>query len=216
MDADFNPAPAIVSRDEWLIARKAMLEKEKALIREIDSLRAERLNMPWVRVDKAYVFDTPKGQRSLADLFEGRSQLLIQHFMFGPDWEEGCVGCSLGADHMHGIWPHLEHHDVKFTAISRAPLDKIDAFKARMGWGFDWVSSGNSDFNYDYHVSFTEAQKAANSITYNFSEGPYAMDELPGMSAIRCSRAAPNWPAASLASLTSCRKAATKQARIST
>lgn len=183
MDTDFSSGPPVVSREDWLIARKALLEKEKALIGEIDALRAERLNMPWVHVDKDYVFDTAKGPRRLADLFEGRSQLLIQHFMFGPDWEEGCVGCSLGADHMHGIWTHLEHHDVKFTAVSRAPLTKIDAFKARMGWGFDWVSSGTSDFNYDYNVSFTEAQKAANRISYNFSEGPYAMDELPGMSA---------------------------------
>ncbi len=175
-------APKIASREDWLAARQALLVKEKDLLRQMDALAAERRTLPWVKVDKLYVFDTPDGPRSLSDLFEGRSQLIIQHFMFGPDWEEGCVGCSFGADHMHGIWLHLENHDVKFTAVARAPLSKIEAFKARMGWEFDWVSSYGSDFNYDYHVSFTEAQKAAGRVTYNFREDDYACDELPGMS----------------------------------
>lgn len=176
------PPPTIVSREEWLTARTALLAKEKALLREMDALAAERRRLPWVKVDKLYVFDTPDGPRTLADLFEGRSQLLIQHFMFGPEWEEGCVGCSFGADHMHGIWIHLENHDVKFAAVSRAPLAKIEAFKKRMGWEFDWVSSHGSEFNYDYHVSFTEAEKAANRVFYNFREDAYAIDELPGLS----------------------------------
>ena len=116
MDSAARPTPNAVSREDWLVARKDLLVKEKALLRQMDALAAERRTLPWVRVEKLYVFDTPSGPRALSDLFEGRSQLLIQHFMFGPEWEEGCVGCSFGADHMHGIWIHLENHDVKFTA----------------------------------------------------------------------------------------------------
>lgn len=174
--------PRIASREDWLAARQALLVKEKELLRQMDALAAERRTLPWVKVDKLYVFDTPKGPRTLSDLFEGRSQLLIQHFMFGPEWEEGCVGCSFGADHMHGIWLHLQNHDVKFAVVARAPLSKIEAFKARMGWEFDWVSSNGSDFNYDYQVSFTDAQKEAGRVIYNFHEDAYACDELPGMS----------------------------------
>ena len=182
MDTAFPTTPNIVSREDWLAARTALLQEEKDLLKAYDALALKRRQLPWVKVDKRYTFDTPTGPKTLSDLFEGRSQLLVQHFMYGPDWEEGCVGCSFGADHMHGIWTHLEHHDVKFTAISRASLTQIDAFKARMGWGFDWVSSGGSDFNYDYNVSFTEVQKAAGKVVYNFAECDYACDELPGMS----------------------------------
>ena len=174
--------PRVVSREDWLTARRALLEKEKELLRKMDALAEERRTLPWVRVDKLYLFDTPDGPRTLADLFEGRSQLIIQHFMFAPEWDEGCVGCSFGADHMHGIWVHLHNHDVKFTVVARARLYKIEAFKARMGWGFDWVSSLGSDFNYDYQVSFTERQKAAGRVVYNFHEDAYACDDLPGIS----------------------------------
>ncbi|MDI7774999.1 thioredoxin family protein [Asticcacaulis sp. EMRT-3] len=169
----------VVSHEDWLEARKALLAEEKALTRQLDSLRARRLKLPWVKLDKLYIFDTPGGPKTLADLFAGRSQLLIQHFMFSPDWEDGCTGCSLGADHINGIFTHLEHHDVKFAAVSRAPLAKISAFKKRMGWDFDWVSSGDSDFNYDFNVSFREGQP----ITYNYRDEPFMMEDLPGLSA---------------------------------
>ncbi len=182
MDSAAPTTPTVASREDWLKARTALLERENALLREIDALTEARRRLPWVKVEALYVFDTPDGPKTLSDLFEGRSQLLVQHFMFGPDWEEGCVGCSFGADHMHGIWIHLENHDVKFVAVSRAPMERITPFKARMGWDFDWVSSHGSDFNYDYHVSFTEEEKAANRVTYNFKEDTYAIDELPGLS----------------------------------
>lgn len=170
--------PKIVSREDWLAARKALLEQEKATLRQLDTLRAERLKMPWVKVDTLYLFETPDGPKTLADLFGGRSQLLIQHFMFSPDWAEGCVGCSFGADHMHGIWTHLEHRDVKFCVVSRAPLARIAPFKARMGWAFDWVSSAGSNFNYDYGVSFHKAD----TVTYNYAEEPWGCEDLPGFS----------------------------------
>jgi predicted dithiol-disulfide oxidoreductase (DUF899 family) len=168
----------IVSPADWLEARKALLAQEKALTRQLDALRAERQQLPWVKVDKLYIFDTPGGPKTLADLFAGRSQLLVQHFMFAPDWDEGCVGCSLGADHINGILPHLENHDVKFTAVSRAPLAKLTAFKQRMGWRFDWVSSDNNDFNYDYGVAFREGAQV-----YNYREETDLPADPPGLSA---------------------------------
>ena len=145
----------IVSRDEWLTARKAHLRNEKALTRMRDLVAAERRALPWVKVEKGYVFDAPQGKVSLADLFDGRSQLIVHHLMFHPDWEAGCVGCSFQADHIDGPRQHLEHHHVKIVAVSRAPLAKLVSYKRRMGWRFDWVSSYGSDFNYDFHVSFT-------------------------------------------------------------
>lgn len=144
----------IVSREDWLAARKWHLAREKELTRLRDQVTAERRALPWVKIEKAYAFDAPEGKRTLAGLFDGRSQLIVQHFMFAPDWEEGCTGCSFEADHIDGANLHLAHHDVSFVAVSRAPLAKLMAYKKRMGWKFPWVSSANSDFNYDFNVSF--------------------------------------------------------------
>jgi predicted dithiol-disulfide oxidoreductase (DUF899 family) len=175
----------IVSPDEWLVERKALLVKEKEATKLRDKVNAERLALPWVKVDKSYVFDTPAGRKSLGELFDGRSQLIVYHFMLGPDWSAGCPGCSFLADHIDGALPHLEHHDVTWTAVSRAPLAEIGAYKARMGWHFPWVSSSGSDFNYDYHVSFTKAELASGTVLYNFTQtnAASANDELPGLSA---------------------------------
>ncbi len=175
----------IVSPDQWLIERKALLIKEKAATKLRDNVNAERLALPWVKVDKSYVFDTPAGRKSLGELFDGRSQLIVYHFMLGPGWSAGCPGCSFLADHIDGALLHLEHHDVTWTAVSRAPLAEIGAYKARMGWHFPWVSSSGSDFNYDYHVSFTKEQLASGSVFYNFTQtdAASANDELPGLSA---------------------------------
>ncbi|KQY11316.1 DUF899 domain-containing protein [Rhizobium sp. Root482] len=175
---------SIVSRDEWLEARKTLLTLEKEETKLRDKIRAERLKLPWVRVDKTYLFDTPQGKKSLADLFDGRSQLMIYHFMFGPDWDAGCPGCSFLSDHIDGTLPHLNNHDVTYVAVSRAPLEKIEAYKKRMGWKFPWVSSFGSDFNFDYHVSFTAEELESGKIYYNFGPLPrdQAHDELPGMS----------------------------------
>jgi predicted dithiol-disulfide oxidoreductase (DUF899 family) len=175
----------IVSRQEWLAARRALLVKEKEATRLRDKINAERRALPWVKVEKAYAFETPAGTKTLADLFDGRSQLLVYHFMMGPDWAAGCPGCSFLADHLDGALPHLEHHDVTLAAVSRAPLAKIKAYKDRMGWRFDWVSSHGSDFNYDYHVSFTPEDLATGEVFYNFAEigSADAHDELPGLSA---------------------------------
>ena len=170
------------TREEWLAARLELLEAEKELTRRSDELARRRQQLPWVRIDKEYVFDTDEGEQTLRDLFAGRSQLLVYHFMFGPDWEEGCKSCSFWADNFDGISIHLNHRDVTFTAVSRAPLAKISAYKKRMGWSFPWVSSYGSDFNYDFHVSFTEKQLPAGKVGYNYGlvEGE---EELPGLSA---------------------------------
>lgn len=175
---------SVVSREEWLEARRALLVKEKEMTRMRDRVNAARLALPWVKVDKDYVFDAPTGAKTLTDLFDGRSQLVIYHFMFGPDWEAGCPGCSFLADHLDGAIVHLNNHDVSFVCVSRAPLDKIEAYKRRMGWHFPWVSSFGSDFNFDYHVSFTREDLAAGPVFYNYRETPaeQAHDELPGLS----------------------------------
>lgn len=175
----------VVSREDWLKARRALLATEKEETKLRDKIRAERQNMPWVKVDKSYAFDTPDGKKTLADLFDGRSQLMIYHFMFGPDWEAGCPGCSFLADHIDGTLAHLNNHDVTLVCVSRAPLAKIQAYKARMGWKFPWASSFGSDFNFDYHVSFTKEDLESGKVFYNFREmsGDDANDELPGMSA---------------------------------
>ena len=175
----------VVSRDEWLAARRALLAREKEATRLRDSINAERLALPWVRVEQDYVFETPSGPKRLAELFAGRSQLVVYHFMLGPDWTAGCPGCSFLADHLDGALPHLEHHDVTLVAVSRAPLAKIEAYKTRMGWRFPWVSSFGSAFNFDYHVSFTKDELAKDSVFYNFTETDAARgnDELPGLSA---------------------------------
>ncbi|MFD1328113.1 DUF899 domain-containing protein [Mycoplana ramosa] len=180
-----RPNHEVVSREDWLEARKALLAVEKEETKLRDKVRAERLALPWVKVDKAYSFDTPEGRKTLADLFDGRSQLMVYHFMFGPDWQAGCRGCSFVADHIDGMLPHLNHHDVTMVCVSRAPLDKIEAYKKRMGWKFPWYSSYGSDFNFDYQVSFTKEELAGEKVYYNYRETPSAdaHDELPGMSA---------------------------------
>ena len=175
----------IVSQEEWLAARKAHLAREKEFTRLRDELSAERRALPWTRVEKSYAFDGPDGRQTLAELFDGRSQLMVYHFMLGPDWDAGCTGCSFLADHLDGTLPHLQHHDVSLTAVSRAPLDRIERYKRRMGWQFPWVSSHGSDFNHDFHVSFTPEDLAKGKVFYNFTEidAADANDELPGLSA---------------------------------
>ncbi|MEO9191498.1 MAG: DUF899 family protein, partial [Acetobacteraceae bacterium] len=160
----------IVSRDELLVARRALLAREKAATHLRDEINAERMALPWVKMEQGYVFDTPDGPKSLADLFAGRGQLIVYHFMLGPDWTAGCPGCSFLADHIDGALPHLEHHDVSLVAVSRAPLAKIEAYKTRMGWRFPWVSSFGGTFNFDFHVSFTAEQLAKRTVFYNFTE----------------------------------------------
>jgi predicted dithiol-disulfide oxidoreductase (DUF899 family) len=172
----------IVSRDEWIAARRDLLAKEKELLRANDALRRQTRELPWVKVDKNYMFEGPNGKETLADLFAGRSQLIVKHFMMGPGWKEGCLGCSFGADQLEGAVVHLVNHDVMFVAISRAPYPEIAAYHKRMGWQFKWVSSYGSDFNFDYNVSFSEADKARGTVFYNFRETDYAIDELPGLS----------------------------------
>ena len=172
----------IVSPDEWIAARKQLLDKEKELTHQIDQLNAERRMLPWVKVEKEYVFDTPDGKKSLADLFDGRSQLIVYHFMFSPAWKEGCVGCSFFSDHVDGAEMHIKHHDVSFVAISRAPLAALDAYKKRMGWRFNWVSSDGSDFNYDFHVSFTKDELARGEAYYNYEMTKVSTEDLHGLS----------------------------------
>jgi predicted dithiol-disulfide oxidoreductase (DUF899 family) len=174
--------PKVVSQAEWLAARKELLEKEKELTRQKDALSAERRKLPWVKVDNNYVFDGPSGKVTLADLFDGHSQLIIYHFMFGPDWQEGCPSCSFAMDHTDGALPHLAQRDVSFAAISRAPYPKIDAFKKRMGWRFNWVSSNANNFNRDYHVAFTKEELATGKVDYNYGLGPFPSEEAPGTS----------------------------------
>ena len=172
----------VVSRDEWLTARKQLLAKEKAFTRMRDELTAERVALPWVKVEKAYVFDGPNGPETLADLFDGRSQLVIKHFMFGPDWTEGCVGCSFEIDQISGALVHLEHHDVTYVVVARAPLAKLEAFRQRMGWTVKFVSSYGNDFNYDFHVSFRPEELAKGEAYYNYATRPLGMDEMSGRS----------------------------------
>jgi len=175
----------VVSREEWLVARRALLAGEKEATRLRDRLNAERLALPWVKVEKAYTFDTGSGKKTLADLFEGRGQLVIYHFMLGPGWDAGCVGCSFLADHLDGALPHLNHHDVTLAAVSRAPLAGIESYRRRMGWRFPWVSSFGGDFNFDYGVSFTPEGLARGEVSYNFTRTASgdAFEELPGLSA---------------------------------
>jgi len=173
---------AVVSPAEWLVARKALLAKEKELTRRRDELNKARLALPWVKVEKNYVFDAPEGKVALADLFDGRSQLIVQHFMWRADQGQGCVGCSFEADHVDGALPHLEHHDVSYVRISRAPLADIEAFRRRMGWHARWASSWDSDFNYDFHVSFTKEELAKGEVYYNYRMTEASIEELPGLS----------------------------------
>ena len=162
----------VVSKEEWLTARKHLLAKEKELTRLRDQLSAERRELPWVKVEKEYVFDAPTGKVTLAELFDGRSQLFIKHFMMGPGAVHQCVGCSLEVDHVEGLLEHLQHHDVTYAAVARAPIEEIETVRKRMGWRFPWVSSYHSDFNYDFHVSFTPEQVASGRALYNFHPAP--------------------------------------------
>ncbi len=171
----------VVSRQEWLRARKELLKGEKELTRFRDRLAAQRRELPWLKVEKDYTFHGPEGPLALADLFRGRSQLIVYHFMFDPAWDAGCPGCSFLSDHVDGARLHFENHDVAYTAISRAPLAKLEAYKARMGWKFPWVSSEGSDFNYDFGVSFTEEQVAEGDALYNYERNDEA-GECPGIS----------------------------------
>ena len=172
----------IVSEAEWLVARKDLLAREKQLNRQRDALNAARRDLPMVKVGKNYVFDGPNGQETLPDLFEDRSQLIVYHFMFGPDWEQGCKSCSYLADHFDGANWHLPHRDATFVVISRAPLSKLQAYQKRMGWRFKWLSSEKNDFNFDYHVSFTKEDEKNNKTYYNYATDEFFSDELPGLS----------------------------------
>jgi predicted dithiol-disulfide oxidoreductase (DUF899 family) len=167
------------TREEWLAARLELLKEEKELTRRSDEVARRRQALPWVRVDKDYRFETEEGSASLADLFQERSQLLVYHFMFGPDWTAGCPSCSMIADGFDGFVIHLANHDVTLTAVSRAPLEKLQAYKRRLGWTFPWASSHGGDFNFDFNVSFTEQQQREGSVEYNFERGGHAMDAAP-------------------------------------
>ncbi len=174
--------PRIVSREEWLEARRQHLASEKKLTRLRDKLNAERRALPWVKVEKKYVFDTPEGKQTLAELFDGRSQLIVHHFMFGPGCKQGCIGCSFSADHAEGALVHLEHHDVSYVRVSRAPLAELQAYRKRMGWRAKWVSSNQSDFNYDYRVSFAPADIKEGKVEYNYRIQDFQSEELSGLS----------------------------------
>ena len=176
------PDNKVISREEWLKARLELLAAEKEFMRQRDALTRRRMAMPWERVEKPYQFDGPSGALSLADLFDGHSQLIVYHFMFAPDWEEGCTSCSFWADNFYGIPIHLNHRDVTLTAVSPAPLAKINAYKKRMGWSFPWVSSSGSDFNFDYHVSFTSEQIAEGKAYYNYGVRPITVSDEQGIS----------------------------------
>lgn len=172
----------VVSSEEWFAARRDHLAKEKEFTRLRDQLSRERRELPWVKVEKEYVFDGPDGKESLSDLFDDRSQLIIYHFMYGPDWEEGCPSCSFWADNFNGIDIHLKHRDISLVAVSRAKLDTLEAYKQRMGWSFKWVSSFGSDFNQDYHVSFTPDEMEKGEMFYNFGITKFPSEEAPGIS----------------------------------
>ena len=172
----------IVSREDWLEARKTHLEKEKELTRLRDELSRQRRELPWVRVDKPYTFEGPEGQQSLADLFADRSQLIVQHFMFGPDWEEGCPSCSFWADNLNGVDIHLAHRDTSLVMVSNAPFEKLDRYSQRMGWTLKWVSSLGNDFNRDFHVSFTEEETRRGEMYYNYHMTRFSSSEGPGAS----------------------------------
>ena len=172
----------VVSREQWLAARTAFLAKEREFTRLRDDLNRQRRELPWVKVEKPYVFDGPNGKETLADLFDGRSQLVVYHFMFSPEWNEGCKHCSFWADHYDSTRIHLNHRDVTLVVVSRAPLAKIKAFKKRMGWGFKWVSSLHNEFNFDFHVSFTPEDIKSAAAFYNYSKASPGMTEREGTS----------------------------------
>jgi len=172
----------VVSREDWLVARRGLLAKEKEFTRARDELSRQRRELPWVKVNKEYVFDGPLGKETLSQLFAGRSQLLVYHFMFHPSWEEGCKSCSFWADNFNGIVVHLAHRDVTFVAVSKARREQIDAFQKRMGWSFKWLSAFDSDFGRDYHVSFTAEELGKGETFYNYRVGAFPREEAPGIS----------------------------------
>ncbi len=172
----------VVSNAEWVAARKEHLAKEKEFTRLRDELSEQRRELPWERVEKSYVFEGPKGKETLADLFGGRSQLIVYHFMLGPGWKEGCQSCSFISDHFDGMTIHLANRDVTLVVVSRAPIAEIEAFKKRMGWKFKWVSSFGTDFNYDFHVSFTKDELAKGEVNYNYGMTKFPSEEAPGAS----------------------------------
>jgi len=174
--------PSVATEDKWVAARKELLREEKEFTRMRDRLAAKRRELPWVKVGKNYVFDSPSGPVSLPELFNGRSQLAVYHFMMGPGWTEGCPNCSLIADHLVPTIPHLQARDVSLAVISRAPVEEIMPFKERMGWSFNWVSSNRNDFNFDYHVSFSEEEMARKTVYYNFGLREFPNAEAPGFS----------------------------------
>ena len=190
------------TREEWLAARLELLKEEKALTRRSDEVARRRQELPWVRVDKAYRFETDEGAASLADLFKGRSQLLVYHFMFGPDYKAGCPSCSAIADGFNGVVAHLENHDVAFSTVSRAPLAKLQAFKRRMGWTFPWASSFGSDFNSDFNVWFTEEQQRKGRIEYNYQREPAAPEPLAGKTVQEWQLRGSEGPVAQIAAMT--------------
>ncbi|AMO92756.1 hypothetical protein CFter6_0025 [Collimonas fungivorans] len=172
----------VVSSERWLSERKTLLAREKELMRLHDQVARERRALPWERVEKDYVFDTTEGRRTLSELFDGRRQLLVQHFMLGPGWEEGCPSCSFMADHTDGMNVHLAQRDITLIAISRAPLAEIARFRQRMGWQFRWASSHGSDFNYDFNISFTPEERAKGEVSYNYVTQSFPHEEAPGVS----------------------------------
>ncbi len=174
------PLHRVISREEWLDARTALLAKEKELTRLRDRLAAERRALPWVKVEKPYVFDAPQGTVTLADLFDGRSQLFVKHFMMGPGQVGQCVGCSLEVDHIEGALVHLQNHDVSYAVVARAPIGEIEGVRQQMGWRFTWVSSYHSDFNYDFHVSFRPDEIAAGRAFYNYEYANPGLEDLSG------------------------------------
>jgi predicted dithiol-disulfide oxidoreductase (DUF899 family) len=177
-----TPHHPVVSADQWLAQRKALLAREKELTHLKDQVARERRALPWVRIDKHYVFDTPSGPRTLAELFEGRRQLVVQHFMYTPGAEQGCKSCSYMADHTNGALAHMAQRDTTVVAVSRAPLDDLERMRKRMGWQFSWVSSGESEFNYDFHVSFTPEEMAGGAVYYNYVQQPFPHPDAPGIS----------------------------------
>jgi predicted dithiol-disulfide oxidoreductase (DUF899 family) len=176
----------VVSQEQWIAARRALLEKEKRHMRQGDALAGERRALPWVKVEQAYMFDTTEGPKSLAALFDGRSQLIVHHLMYAPEWSAACAGCTFQAEHIDGPAPHLERHDVSIVAVSRAPLEKLSAYKARMGWRFEWVSPRGDAFSRDFRVFFTDDEIAAARVDYNFgtivTDPRYIEPDLPGLS----------------------------------
>jgi predicted dithiol-disulfide oxidoreductase (DUF899 family) len=173
----------VVSEKQWLAARKKLLVEEKKFSRLRDKLNQKRRNLPWVKIEKEYVFDGPDGQETFSDLFQGKGQLITYHFMFGPGWGEGCAHCSFWADHYDGTLPHLAQRDTTLVVVSRAPLSDIEGFKKRMGWDFKWVSSAKNGFNFDYHVSFTPGELRSGTAIYNYAPLDMDIDEREGVSA---------------------------------